>query len=1378
MHGDYSRGHEPDRKRGRSYRRVLLQQGRPVLDSDFASTVDAVLGEVRATARGLGCDAASPDLGYLVTPGRLLALFADAADRLTVTGGTPNAWIDYRYRYADRYPALYLAPTDAQPAHVTLPLFQQRDTAGVARAALWSRVEAATTIVVNGASVNLTPDGSGAPQRVEFDTGANTLDPLELEVPAGHEVWLFLLEQDEAAGTEPAFWVAPGTYHVDGLITDAHGGGAFPRISFPVAAGFPWDESPESSVPLDGLVAPALGSGARVVAYLETWERHITAVEDPGIREEALGSSDTAARTELLGQVKLATTTGSISPAAAKSAFGAVDLGSGRVTIDVPETTPTTDPCALPELAGYSGTDNRLYRVEVHRGGDLTQVQLKWSRDNGSELFAARVDSSKNLVFDPGTPLTAGDIVEVRSNVTDVGDDALATVSGGHFTPAQRAVGQIAQLQAVDVSASSDEVSFRLVELDDVSKQVALDDSYGTLPDAVLKLRRWHGFLDPQALGGSPPSVGEYVLEDGIAVTLSDTGAYRAGDYWQYEARVIGHNSNGPWRDRPHGPERRFAPLALLEYQGAGEPLKLVSWLDERFSHPCELDADDVEFDGERVGMVSDTVQEALEEIWERPIRVSTCTVTVSPGDDLVEAVAELPAEGGELCFQAGLYTLNAPLLVSGRQRVVVHGAGPATVVRATGVEAAFMFQNCTEIAVRTMRIEGGLAASAEVGEHLNGAITFVGGGDVAVSDCFVSCPDSNADSHGHVRLGQTCLTARGGGEPLRIRVERNRFEVGTNQTGVLIVDPAHAYVAGNAVRVAGARDLPTGRVADGGIVVAGGAVGTVEVLDNFVEQTMQGIHVAASGPAAGRESADAVLLSRNVVHARVPSAHKRARHAVFVGNARSVHVKDTIATLERTGSGAATPVDAIRLHGVFGPFVAVRQTSVKDFSIGVRVEPLDPLPSPRMWLVAETMADGAALGAEIPETVQGERNYPEHKVVATLTLLPALGTHAVGSPHTVTATARDATGHPITGVAIFFSVAGANAKGAQAVRTNSAGVATFSYAGAKSGMDTVSAFADSNDNGRRDPNEPLTVATVEFVSVTPTSVALGQSSASSLRGTTVTVTATVVTATGAPSPDARVVFSVTGANPKPLQAVMTDAAGHAVFTYSGPNVGHDTIQAFVDLNANDQIDIGEPQTTIGHDFTAPVPASVKLLPPSGNAVRGSGVAFTAAVLDAAGAPVQGAAIHFLVTGANPQSVTATTDANGNAAFQYTGANAGTDTIVAFFDADNDGALDATDPQARSTQVFTPPVDTRVIVPNLGGKLQTAVGSALTAAQLKLGTVQRLPDPPKPPPGEVLKPILRGPFVVDQSPAAGALVARQSAVDIVVQRDWFEGGNF
>jgi hypothetical protein len=656
MYGDYSRGHEPDRKRGHNYRRVLLQMGRPVLDSDVASMVDAVLGEVRATTRGLSCAAGSPDLGFLVTPGRLLTVFAEARHGLTVTQGTPDAWIDYRFRFAERYPALHLAvAAGGVPGRVTLPLLQPMDlAAGPARAALWARVEALASIQLNGIAVNLSPTGM---QRVPFATGAATLDPLEIEIAAGHEVWLFLLEQDEAAGPEPTFWIAPGSYHVDGLVVESHSGGAFPSMAFPDAAGFPWAASPAPGPPLDGLLAPAgLAATDRVVAYMETWERHITAIEDPGIREEALGLSDSCARTELLGQVKLATLTG-VLPAGAASAdairaaanairdvFANVEVSGGQLTIDVPQATPTTDPCALLDLAGYSGSDNRLYRVEVHQGGGLLRVRLKWSRDNGSEHFAARLDASQNLVFDAGTALAAGDIVEVLSNVVDLGDDVLAQVSADGFVPAQRAVGQLVQLAAIEVASSSDEVVFRLVEPDHVSTAVTLDHRYGTFPEAVLKLRRWHGILDPQQIaGGGAASPGPHVLEDGITVELSSTGSYRPGQWWQYEARVRGENANGPWRSAPHGPERRFAPLALLEFEAANQPMRLLAWLDERFPHPCDLDADDVAFAGSRVGSVSDTVQEAIEELFDRaPAQVppiKPVKVTLTP--TLVATTAE-----------------------------------------------------------------------------------------------------------------------------------------------------------------------------------------------------------------------------------------------------------------------------------------------------------------------------------------------------------------------------------------------------------------------------------------------------------------------------------------------------------------------------------------------------------------------------------------------------------------------------------------------------------------------------------------------------------------------------------------------------------------
>jgi hypothetical protein len=809
MHGDYSRGHEPDRKRGRSYRRVLLQMGRPVLDSDVAATVDALLGEIRTSTRGLGCAAGSPDLGFLVTPGRLLVVPAEAHGALQVAAGTPNAWLDYRFRYLDRYPALRIAASGGGPARVTLPLLEPLDPAP-ARAALWARVEAPATIQVNGASVALTPDSPDVPQRFEFEPSGATRDVLDVQVADGDEVWLFLVEQDEAAGAEPAFSVAPGTYHLDGLVADARDGGAFPAVSFPEASGFPWTASPPVGPPLAGLLAPAgLAAGTRLVAYLEAHERHVTHVEDPGIREQALGPIDTSARTELLGQVKLAVLTGAGLPAGvaaaglARAAFADVEVSAGLLTIDVLESTPTTDPCELPDVAGYSGADNRLYRVEVHRGGGLSQVQLKWSRDNGSELFAARFEAaSGNLLFDAGTPLAAGDLVEVLSHVVDLGDDSLGQVSAGGFVPPRRAVGQLAQLAAVDVSGASDsdEVAFTLVEPDDATSAVSLDQRYGALDDAVLKLRRWHGVLDPQALAGAgAASPGPHVLEDGITVELSSTGSYRPGQYWQYEARVGRENANGPWRPQPHGPERRFAPLALLEHQGQTQPLRLLAWLDERFSCACELDADDVAFAGARVGSVSDTVQEAIEELFEKPpiIVDSSCgEIVARPANDL-QAVFDTIPQGGDarLCLHPGTWTIGSTVEVADKGSLVITGAGEATRLEADGLDTVLRFSGCAGVRLHDVAVHGGLAAAA--GDGLAGSLALIDCDEVELARVSASCGDAPSRRMSAVevrsdRPEESVLP--------RVRVHDCRLEAGNAQVGLLVVNPLTADIEANLV--------------------------------------------------------------------------------------------------------------------------------------------------------------------------------------------------------------------------------------------------------------------------------------------------------------------------------------------------------------------------------------------------------------------------------------------------------------------------------------------------------------------------------------------------------------------------------------------------
>jgi len=158
----------------------------------------------------------------------------------------------------------------------------------------------------------------------------------------------------------------------------------------------------------------------------------------------------------------------------------------------------------------------------------------------------------------------------------------------------------------------------------------------------------------------------------------------------------------------------------------------------------------------------------------------------------LTAAVDSLPAGGGEVCFAAGIYALESPIVVSSRTRVVFNGAGPASVLRAVRHEAAVVFDSSSEVEVRHLRIEGGSPGAPPGDPHLNGAVTFTGSTDVVVADCVVTCPDSTGKA-------QACVTVRSsdaGARPDRIRIERNRLEVGAWQTGILVVDAGQVTVA------------------------------------------------------------------------------------------------------------------------------------------------------------------------------------------------------------------------------------------------------------------------------------------------------------------------------------------------------------------------------------------------------------------------------------------------------------------------------------------------------------------------------------------------------------------------------------------------------
>ena len=102
--------------------------------------------------------------------------------------------------------------------------------------------------------------------------------------------------------------------------------------------------------------------------------------------------------------------------------------------------------------------------------------------------------------------------------------------------------------------------------------------------------------------------------------------------------------------------------------------------------------------------------------------------------------------------------------------------------------------------------------------------------------------------------------------------------------------------------------------------------------------------------------------------------------------------------------------------------------------------------------------------------------------VPATLTLNPPAATNTVDSQHCVTATVQDASGSAVANVVVRFQVSGA-VNTSDSATTNASGEATFCYVGPPlPGADTITAFADTNNNNVQDPGEPIGVAEKTWV--------------------------------------------------------------------------------------------------------------------------------------------------------------------------------------------------------------------------------------------------------------------------------------------------------
>lgn len=305
---------------------------------------------------------------------------------------------------------------------------------------------------------------------------------------------------------------------------------------------------------LAGLPAGTALPAGIYLAYLDVWERHITALEDPALREVALGGPDTTTRLRVMAQVKLlrlGDLGASLSCASTTPAWDALLAGSTGQLEARAEPDPTvTDPCIVPATAGYRGLENQLYRVEVHRIVSTTRIALKWSRENGSVV----VGWSGQDTLNPN-----------RLTVSSTGRDEVLGLAPNQW------------VELTDDDRERRGESGLLVKIVQVEGQVITIDPAGqTVAYSAFtrnpKVRRWD-MPDGEVIV-TINAAAWTDLEQGVQIRLK-AGTFRPGDYWLIPARVATGDIEWP-RDtaqqpipqRPHGVHHAYCRLALLEFSG------------------------------------------------------------------------------------------------------------------------------------------------------------------------------------------------------------------------------------------------------------------------------------------------------------------------------------------------------------------------------------------------------------------------------------------------------------------------------------------------------------------------------------------------------------------------------------------------------------------------------------------------------------------------------------------------------------------------------------------------------------------------------------------------------------------------------------------
>lgn len=390
--------------------------------------------------------------------------------------------------------------------------------------------------------------------------------------------------------------IGAGRYYVQGMLCESDGCNYLAQPHYA-----PADGKDGAIDPLRRWLGSSTRDGTRFWVYLQAWERHVSSIEMPHLREVALGGPDTCSRSQVVWQVraidlaeveqrlqariegwkKTLEQTEDASERARLQALvddlqAQLDLlrespgqacavplrlferDAGAMTLRLQPPERLDDPCVSDPDVAYRGSENHLYRVEIHRGSDSGAPTFKWSRDNGSVLT--------RWVSGGGTRLrvasTRGFADAQWVELSDEDDDLLGRP------------GALCRLASID------------------GNELVLASEAPRTRTATSKVRRWDQaerediVLDDGAvpLRASSGLEDDWIdLEDGLQVRFEPDREYRSGDYWYAAVRTTGDTGWPQDQDgdalaqAPHGPQHRHAPLGFVGLGDNGAPGVLAS---------------------------------------------------------------------------------------------------------------------------------------------------------------------------------------------------------------------------------------------------------------------------------------------------------------------------------------------------------------------------------------------------------------------------------------------------------------------------------------------------------------------------------------------------------------------------------------------------------------------------------------------------------------------------------------------------------------------------------------------------------------------------------------------------------------------------------